>query len=104
MNNYEELTDYLYIAVKKLTHIITHKQSLNTTIVGELKEAKEQIDKANDVIVRTDYPDLKIINEIEYANEDINFMLIDEFYNKTNDLLQETKKANDFFCKLLLYI
>ena len=104
MNNYEEITDYLYIAVKKLSYIITHKQSLNTSIVGDLREAKEQIDKANDLIVNTDYPDLKIINDIEYANQDINFILIDEFYNKTNDLLHETKKANDYFCRILLYI
>ena len=104
MNTIDEITDCLYIAVKKLKHIITNKQSLNTSIVSELREAKEQIDKANELIVNTDYSDLKITNDIEYANQDISFMLIDEFYNKTNEIYQETKKSNDFFCRLLLYI
>ena len=104
MDTYDKITDYLHIAIKKLTHVITHKQSLDTSIVSSVKEAKEQIDKANELIVYSDYPDLKIINDIEYANEDINFIIIDEFYNKTNEIYQETKKSNDFFCRLLLYI
>ena len=104
MDTIDEITDCLYIAVKKLKRIITNKQSLNTSIVSDIREAKEQIDKANALIVNTDYPDLKIINDIGYVNEDINFIIIDEFYNKTNEIYQETKKSNDFFCRLLLYI
>ena len=104
MDTYDKITDYLHIAIKKLKHIITHKQSLDTSIVSSVKEAKEQIDKANELIVNTDYPDLKITNDIEYANQDISFIIIDEFYNKTNEIYQETKKSNDFFCRLLLYI
>ena len=101
---YDEITDYLHSAIQKLSHVIRHKQSLNTSIVGYVKEAKELIDKANLLIVNSDYPDLKITADIEYANEDIGFMLINEFYNKTNDLLQQTRNTNDFFCRLLLYI
>ena len=104
MDVIDEITDYLHVAVKKLGYIITHKQSLNPSIVSSVKEAKENIDKANELIVYSDYPDLKITATIEYTNEDINFMLIDEFYNKTNELYQQTKNANDFFCRLLLYI
>ena len=101
---YDEITDYLQSAIEKLTYVIRHKQSLNTTIVGYVKEAKELIDKANHLIVNSDYPDQKIIADIEYANEDIAFMLINEFYNKTNDLLQEARTTRDYFCRLLLYI
>ena len=104
MNTIDTITDCLHIAVKKLTYIITHKQSLNAIIVGQLREAKEQVDNANDLIVKSDYPDRKINATIDYANEDITYILIDEFYNKTNDLLQETKETNDFFCRLLLNI
>ena len=103
MNTIDEITDCLYIAVKKLKHIITNKQSLNTSIVSELREAKEQIDKANELIVNTDYPDLKIKATIDYANEDITFILIDEFYNKTNDLYSETKNTHEFFCRLMCF-
>ena len=101
---YEEITDNLHAAIQKLNHVIRHKQSLNTSIVGCVKEAKELIDKANYLIVNSDYPDQKITADIEYANEDIAFMLINEFYNKTNDLLQQTRATNDYFCRLLLYI
>ena len=104
METFDKITDYLHIALKKLLHIITHKQSLNQSIVSSVREAKEQIDKANELIVYSDYPDLKINATIDYTNQDISFMLIDEFYNKTNDLYAETKNTHEFFCRLLLYI
>ena len=104
MDTYDKITDYLHNAIKKLLLIITHKQSLNPSIVSSVKEAKEQIDKANELIVYSDYPDLKITATIDYTNEDISFMLIDEFYTKTNELLQQAKNAHEFFCRLLLYI
>ena len=104
MNIYDTITDILHPAIQKLSHVIRNKQSLNTSIVGTVKEAKELINQANLLIVNSDYPDLKITADIEYANEDIAFLLINEFYNKTNDLLQQTRTTNDFFCRLLLYI
>ena len=104
MDILDKITDHLHKAVGKMRYLITHKQSLSPSIIAALREAKEEIDKANDIIVYSDYPQYKITQDIEYANQDISFMLIDEFYNKTMALFEETKTVNDFFCKKLLDI
>ena len=97
-------TDHLHKAIGNLRYLITHKQSLNPTIIGILREAKGEIDKANDYIVKSDYPQYKITCDIEYANQDINFMLIDEFYNNTMLLFEQVKTVNDYFCRKLLNV
>ena len=66
--------------------------------------------KVNDVIttrLKMNFPDYKkyyVKYDFDFLNEDINFILIDVFYNNVMNILENVKNNYDVLCKIQLGI
>ena len=100
----DKITDYLFQSKTILENTVKNKQSLNPSIIDNLRKAQYLINEANDLIKKTDYKKYYVKYNFDFLNEDISFIIIDAFYNNVMNILDNVKNNYDVLCKAQLGI
>ena len=100
----DKITDYLFQSKTILENTVKNKQSLNPSIIDNLRKAQYLINEANDLIKKTDYKKYYVKHDFDFLNEDISFIIIDAFYNNVMNILDNVKNNYDVLCKAQLGI
>ena len=100
----DKITDYLFKAKTILESTMSNKQSLNPSIIDNLRKAQYLINEANDLLKKTVLEKYYIKYNFDFINEDFNFILITEFYNNVMTILDNVKNNYDVLCKIQLGI
>ena len=98
----DKITDYLFKSKTILEKVMKNKQSLNLSIFNDLRKAQYLINEANDLIKQSDYKKYYIVYNFDFLNEDMNYILIDNFYSNVMNILDNVQKSFDTLCKFQL--
>ena len=98
----DKITDYLFKSKTILEKVMKNKQSLNVSIFNDLRKAQYLINEANDLIKQSDYKKYYIVYNFDFLNEDMNYILIDNFYSNVMNILDNVQKSFDTLCKFQL--